>query len=188
MLMNTNSLPVTNGSLLIAEPFMGDTNFERSVVLVCEHNAAGTFGLVLNQTTDLRLSDVIEDVYADLPLYMGGPVQQNTLHFVHRRPDLIDESIHVVDGLYWSGNFEQIKQAVNLGTLTERDARFFIGYSGWDGGQLAGELEQKAWFVSRTDASFLFDTPADEFWRGVLKRMGGEYKSIAHYPIDPRLN
>ncbi|WP_020596890.1 YqgE/AlgH family protein [Spirosoma panaciterrae] len=186
--MNTIPTSVKNGDLLIAEPFMGDTNFERSVVLVCEHNQAGTFGLVLNQQTDIHLSDVIDDIHVDLPLFVGGPVQQNTLHFIHRRPDLIDGSIRVLDGLYWSGDFEQIKQAVNIGTLTERDARFFIGYSGWSEGQLDAELAQKAWIVSRTNASFLFDTPTKEFWRGVLKRMGGEYKSIAHYPVDPRLN
>lgn len=167
---------------------MGDTNFERSVVLVCEHSPSGTFGLVLNHPADIHLSDVIDDVHPDLPLFIGGPVQQNTLHFIHRRPDLIDGSIQVVDGLYWSGDFEQVKRAVNVGTLTERDARFFIGYSGWNGGQLAGELSQKSWIVSRTTADFLFDTPTKEFWRGVLKRMGGAYKSMAHYPIDPRLN
>ncbi len=167
---------------------MGDQNFERSVVLVCEHNQMGTFGLVLNQSTDIHLSDVIEEVHTDLPLFVGGPVQQNTLHFIHRRPDLIDGSIRVETGLYWSGDFEQIKQAVNLGTLTERDARFFIGYSGWSEGQLDAELQQKAWIISHINADFLFDTPTNEFWRGVLKRMGGEYKSIAHYPVDPRLN
>ncbi|MGF7215373.1 putative transcriptional regulator [Spirosoma lacussanchae] len=186
--MNANIPSVANGNLLIAEPFMGDTNFERSVVLVCEHSPAGTFGLVLNQPTDIHLSDVIEDISVDLPLFVGGPVQHNTLHFIHRRPDLIENSIRVLSGLYWSGDFEQVKQAVNLGTLTDRDARFFIGYSGWSEGQLDAELNQKAWIVSRTDADFLFDTPASEFWRGVLKRMGGEYKSIAHYPVDPRLN
>ncbi len=186
--MNVNASSVANGRLLIAEPFLGDTNFERSVVLICEHNAQGTFGLVLNQTTDLHLSDVIEDITPDLLLFLGGPVQQNTLHFIHRRPDLIDNSIKIMDGLYWSGDFEEIKRAVNLGTLTERDARFFIGYSGWSEGQLDDELAQKSWIVSHTDADFLFDTPVKEFWRGVLKRMGGEYKSIAHYPVDPRLN
>ncbi|GAB3491006.1 YqgE/AlgH family protein [Spirosoma knui] len=186
--MNTNTPTVTNGDLLIAEPFMGDTNFERSVVLVCEHSAAGTFGLVLNQLTDIHLSDVIDEVHAELPLFVGGPVQQNTLHFIHRRPDLIDNSIRINDGLFWSGDFDQVKQAVNLGTLADKDIRFFIGYSGWSEGQLDEELGQKAWIVSRTDANFLFNTPTNEFWRGVLKRMGGEYKSIAHYPVDPRLN
>lgn len=179
---------VTNGSLLIAEPYLGDTNFERSVVLVCEHSKEGTFGLVLNQTTNLHLSDVIEDVYADYPLFLGGPVQQNTLHYLHRRPDLIDGSIRVGEGLYWSGNFEQVKQAVNIGMLPEADIRFFVGYSGWDEGQLDGELAEKTWIIAKGESEFLFDTPADQFWRGVLKSMGGEFKAKANYPVDPRLN
>ncbi len=186
--MNARQPTITSGNLLIAEPFMGDTNFERSVVLVCNHSDEGTFGLVLNQLTDIQLGDVIEDIRVDLPLFVGGPVQQNTLHFIHRRPDLIDNSIRLLDGLYWSGDFGQIQEALNVGTLTGRDARFFIGYSGWTEGQLADELSQKAWIVGHTDPDFLFDTPADAFWRGVLKRMGGAYKSIAHYPTDPRLN
>jgi putative transcriptional regulator len=188
--MPLSALPtVRNGSLLIAEPYLSDTNFERSVVLVCQHSDEdGTFGLVLNQTTNLTLSDVIENTYAEIPLFLGGPVQQNTLHYIHRRPDLIDGAIRVGDGLYWSGNFEQLKSAVNIGSLTARDARFFVGYSGWEAGQLNGELSQKAWFVSQADAHFLFDTPADAFWREVLKRMGGQFRSIAHYPTDPRLN
>lgn len=179
---------VTNGNLLIAEPFLGDTNFERSVILVCEHSADGTFGLVLNQTTSLTLSDVLEDTYAELTLFTGGPVQQNTLHFIHRRPDLIDDSVEVMEGLFWSGNFEQVKKAVNLGTLTNSDIRFFIGYSGWSEGQLADELDAKSWIVARTDPEFLFNTPPDQFWRGILKRMGGAFKAIANYPTDPRLN
>lgn len=179
---------VTNGSILIAEPFLGDANFERSVVLICEHSAEGTFGLVLNQTTNLHLGDVIEDIFTDIPLFLGGPVQQNTLHFIHRRPDLIDQSIQIQDDLYWSGDFEQIKQALNIGTLNKQDIRFFVGYSGWGEGQLDTELTENAWIVSRTDTGFLFDTPADQFWRGILKRMGGEFKVKSNYPVDPRLN
>ncbi|PRY45403.1 putative transcriptional regulator [Spirosoma oryzae] len=186
--MDTNKVTVSTGSLLVAEPFLGDGNFDRSVVLICEYSPAGTFGLIMNQATDLQLSDVLEDVYADLPLFVGGPVQQNTLHFIHRRPDLIEGSILVDEGLYWSGDFEQVKQAVNMGTLTEQDIRFFLGYSGWDGGQLTSEIRHKSWIVTRADAEFLFETPAPDFWRDVLNRMGGMYRTIAHYPADPSLN
>ena len=180
---------ITRNSLLIAEPFMGDANFERTVVMICEHSEDdGTFGLVLNQGTTLHVSDVIDDIYADIPLFVGGPVQPDTLHYIHRRPDLIDGSIALGEGIYWSGNFEQVKQALNLGTLTEADARFFIGYSGWESGQLTKELDEKTWIISQTDADFLFSTPADNLWRDILKRMGGQYKVLSNYPVDPRLN
>lgn len=187
--MNTNHPPVVhNGSLLIAEPFMGDSNFGRSVVLVCEHSPLGTFGLVLNQPTDLKLGDVLDEVYAEHPLFVGGPVQQNTLHYIHRRPDLIEGAVPVVEGLYWSGDFDQVKQAVNMGTLTERDIRFFLGYSGWESGQLDDEMKQKSWILSRAEAALVFDNPASGFWREVLKQKGGMYQAIAHYPSGPSLN
>ncbi|MFN8358027.1 MAG: YqgE/AlgH family protein [Spirosomataceae bacterium] len=180
---------IKNGHLLIAEPFLGDSNFERSVVLLCEHDANGTFGLVLNQTTKMHLADVIEDdVYPDIPLFLGGPVAQNTLHFIHRRPDLIEHSTLVTDKLYWGGDFEQIKRMLNVGSLPPNDIRFFVGYSGWSPGQLDDELKQNSWIVTRTSSEMIFDSPVDQLWRSVLRAMGGEYKVMSHYPTDPRLN
>ena len=180
---------VTSGSLLIAEPFLSDTNFERSVILVCEHNDEGTFGLVLNQLAQVKLNDVLTDeMYHDYSLYVGGPVQQNTLHYIHRLGNAVEESIEVADGIYWSGNFERLRELINAGAVSEQDIRFFVGYSGWTSGQLADEMEQKAWILSQADAAFIFDTPSDQFWRGVLRRMGGQYRVLSHYPTDPRLN
>lgn len=176
------------GKLLIAEPFLGDPNFERSVVLLCEHTSQGSFGLVLNQTTNLRLDDVLENVYTDLPLYIGGPVEQNTLHFIHRLGNQIEGAVEIGEGIYWSGDFEHIKSLINIGKVSEKDIRLFVGYSGWSAGQLDDEMKRDSWIISATDASFLFDTPVDKLWRAVLKRMGGEYKVLSNYPTDPRLN
>jgi len=94
---------VQQGSVLISEPFLGDPNFERSVVLICEHETTqGTFGLILNQTSNLLLADVLEEnIYPDVPLFVGGPVQHNTLHYLHRRPDLIDGGVKVMNGVTW---------------------------------------------------------------------------------------
>jgi putative transcriptional regulator len=182
-------LSPASGRLLIAEPFLGDPNFERSVVLMCEHNEEGSFGLVLNQTTDLTLKDVWpETPYADFPLYIGGPVQQNTLHFIHRLGSEIEQSIEISKGLFWSGDYDQLTSQINLGKIDEKDIRFFAGYSGWSAGQLLKEMQENAWIVSMVESNFIFDTLAKDFWREVLKKMGGEYKSIANYPIDPRLN
>ncbi|WP_420155655.1 YqgE/AlgH family protein [Siphonobacter sp.] len=182
-------MKVTRGSLLLAEPFLGDENFERSVVLICEHNEQGTFGLVLTQTTELLLDDVIEDdIYPDVPLFVGGPVEKNTLHYIHRRPDLIEGSTELQDGLFWSGDFEQIKKLLNLGSLPAGDIRFFIGYSGWGEGQLSDELNRDSWIVSNTRPGQLFDCPTDQLWRSTLRDMGGAYRVLSHYPTDPRLN
>ncbi|WP_229251097.1 YqgE/AlgH family protein [Emticicia sp. BO119] len=181
-------MSVGKGKLLIAEPFLGDPNFERSVVLLCEHNSTGSFGLVLNQTTSLHLDDVIENVYGELPLFIGGPVEQNTLHFIHRLGNQIEGAVDIGNGIYWSGDFESVKTLINIGKVSENDIRLFIGYSGWSAGQLVDEMNRNSWIVSETDAHFIFDTPADQFWRAILKSMGGEYKVLSNYPTDPRLN
>jgi putative transcriptional regulator len=178
----------SKGKLLIAEPFLGDPNFERSVVLLCEHNANGSFGFVLNQLTNLKLEDVIDNVYADFPLFLGGPVEQNTLHFIHRLGNIIDGTIDIGNGIYWTGDFDSVRSLLNIGKIKENDIRLFIGYSGWGEGQLDGEMKRDSWIVSETDADFIFDTPTGQFWRSVLKRMGGEYKVLSNYPTDPRLN
>ncbi|MFC0185872.1 YqgE/AlgH family protein [Pseudarcicella hirudinis] len=141
---------IVKGCLLISEPFLKDPNFERSVVLICDHNEQGSFGLVLNHKMSLHLDDVLEEnIYPDIPLFAGGPVQPNTLHFIHNRPDVIEGGTEILEGLYWGGKFEDVKKLLNNGVLTAQDIRCFIGYSGWDSGQLAGELKQDSWIVSK---------------------------------------
>jgi putative transcriptional regulator len=180
---------VSKGSLLIAKPFLGDPNFERGVILMCEHNDQGSFGFVLNQTTDLFLGDVLDEtIYQDITLHLGGPVEKNTLHFIHRRPDLVTGGTEIMKDVYWGGDFNNVKTLLNLNTLKQEDVMFFIGYSGWSGGQLDDEIKQDSWIISNTTSDFLFSTPSSNFWREILRNMGGEYRSIAHYPIDPRLN
>lgn len=179
----------SKGSLLIAKPFLGDPNFERGVILLCEYNTQGSFGFVLNQVTDLFLGDVLEDtIYQDIPLHLGGPVEKNTLHFIHRRPDLIHGGANIMPDVFWGGDFEQVRTLLNINKLTADDVRFFIGYSGWSGGQLENEITQDSWIITQATSDFLFTTPPADFWREILKNMGGEYRSIAHYPTDPRLN
>ncbi|MCA0366105.1 MAG: YqgE/AlgH family protein [Bacteroidetes bacterium] len=176
------------GKIIIAEPFLGDPNFERAVVLICEHNDAGSFGLVLNQPIKQKLADVIAEIYADFPLGIGGPVEQNTLHFVHTSGSLIDEAINISDNLYWSGDFETAKSLLNTGILKPDSIKFFLGYSGWGPGQLEAELAENAWMVSEISSEKIFENKSGTFWREVLRDMGGNFKVMANYPIDPRLN
>lgn len=177
------------GQVLIAEPFMGDENFERSVVLLCDHHQQGSFGLNLTQGTNLTLDDVLEDeIYPQVPIRLGGPVEKNTLHYVHRRPDLIPQAQAIQHGLYWSGDFEEIKRLLNTGLLSPTDIHFFIGYAGWGAGQLDAELRRNAWVATTAPTDLLFATPAENLWRQVLRNMGGAYRVLSHYPTDPRLN
>jgi putative transcriptional regulator len=179
-----------NGSILISEPYLGDPNFERTVVLICSHvEDEGTFGLVLNRKSNLKLSDVV-DVFNDTfeaELGIGGPVQYNTLHYIHRIND-IPQAVALHDGLYWGGDFESLRTLIAAGSVGNDDIRFFLGYSGWTPGQLQEEIDKNVWIVNNNAANKLFNLEADTLWRSILRQMGGKYKVLANYPVDPRLN
>ncbi len=179
---------LSKGHLLIAEPYLGDPNFERSVIMLCEHNEQGSFGLVLNQLSNLRLNDAVDDIFMEFPLYVGGPVEYNTLHYLHRLGETIPDSIDLGNGIYWSGDFAALKSLINLGKISEEDIRFYLGYSGWGEDQLNNEMRRNSWIISHVDADMIFDSTPEQFWRKVLRNMGGEYKVMSNYPTDPRLN
>src|SRR6478609_9610914 len=102
------------GRLLISEPFMPDPNFKRSVILLTEYSEAGAMGFILNHQSEYLLGDILPDVsYSEIPVYEGGPVAANTLHYIHRCPDKIEGGIEIWDGIFWGGNFEQIKELIN---------------------------------------------------------------------------
>jgi putative transcriptional regulator len=180
---------VRNGSILISEPYLGDPNFERTVVLVCRHSPEGTFGLVLNRPGTLKLSDVLTfpDTSFDTALGIGGPMQTNTLHYLHQIPDL-NESIKLTQNLYWGGDFEQLQEFMTQGRLNPFNIRFFLGYSGWGKGQLEEEVSKNVWIVNNKAADKLFNLDTNTLWRQILKDMGGKYKMFSNYPVDPGLN
>ena len=177
------------GSLLISAPMMEDPNFRRSVVLICEHNEKGSFGLTLNRPIDATLSDVLEGIYAfDPSLHLGGPVQRDTLHFVHRAGERIPGGIDLPGSVTWGGTFDAVQEMARAGDLSDDDIRFFLGYSGWSPGQLEDELDEEAWIVAPGGAHVLFEESPDELWRAVLRRLGGEYALLSTFPDDPRMN
>ena len=178
------------GDLLISEPFLADPNFMRTVILLCEHNEEGSFGFVLNKLAKVKLSDLIEGVPNRRDsIFIGGPVQQNTLQFIHRKPMAIEGGSQVIDGLYWGGNFDQMLTMTDSDLILSSDIKFFVGYSGWAAGQLKNELGLNSWIISRNvNADQIFDTDIDSFWKEVLKKMGGKYKIVSNFPVDPRLN
>lgn len=187
--MTVSTSRLQKGCLLIAEPYIGDDNFERTIILLCEHNEEGSFGFIVNKVTNLSLQEVVDEINVDdVSLNLGGPVEQNTLHFLHRASPNVDKAVEVQQNLYWGGDYDQIKSMINNRLIGPSNIRFFLGYSGWSAGQLEQELEEGTWIIAETDADTLFDTPAEQLWRVILKEMGGTYKMKANYPTDPRLN
>ncbi|TAH21199.1 MAG: YqgE/AlgH family protein [Cytophagales bacterium] len=181
-------LTVDSGYLLISEPFMPDPNFERSVVLICEHKEkSGTFGFVLNKPTEVSVGELIDLELLENKAFIGGPVEQNTLHFIHTF-DTIEDATPLGNGVYWGGNFDQVRVYADSKIISSTNCRFFMGYSGWGKKQLDSELEQNAWIICKIDLNIIFQTHPQELWRTILRRMGGKYKAFAHFPDDHHLN
>lgn len=184
-----NKIKPERGRLLISEPFLPDPNFERTVVLLCEHNEEGSFGFVLNKPSILKVNEVMEEL-TDLEnlVFVGGPVQQDTLQFIHRNASL-ENAVEIVERIYWGGAFENLMLLLETNQIVAGDVRFFLGYSGWGPGQLEAELDQDSWIVCDyvTD-QLLFDTGSDVMWRKALESMGGRFSMYSNYPVDPRLN
>ena len=176
------------GDILISEPFLADPNFVRTVIFLCEHNDEGSFGFVLNKPAQIKLNELLEDVKERQDgIYVGGPVQQNTLQFIHRNDGLIEGGIEVKKGIYWGGNFEQMLTIIESNLIKQSDIKFFVGYSGWGAGQLKNELEVNSWIISRNvNIEQIFDTDVKSLWKEVLHKMGGKYKIVANFPVDPR--
>ncbi len=184
-----NNLRPEKGSLLISEPFLPDPNFERTVVMICEHNDDGSFGFVLNKVAAVALEDIIDGITGfGQEVFIGGPVQQDTLHFLHRS-DILQGGTEIVDGLYWGGDFDQLMSMIDTRQINAADFKFFVGYSGWGSGQLEEELSTNSWIVARrATPDLVFDEQEDVLWKTVLKRLGGRFSVYSNYPIDPRLN
>lgn len=177
------------GRFLLAEPFLQDPNFVRTVVLLTEHNQEGSIGFVLNRPIEYKLNEILPDFPEfDVPVYLGGPVQQDSLHFIHRVPGLGEAESEISEGVFWGGNFEVLKALVSQGEVDPDDIRFFVGYSGWAPQQLEGELEANSWIVSPAKAKFAFSEDHETLWKEVMSSLGKKYKIMSNYPTDPSLN
>ena len=177
------------GTLLIADPFLKDPNFMRTVVFLCEHQTEGSFGFVLNKEFEQTLDKLLTDMEGyPIPVYFGGPVQLNTIHFLHQYPELIPDSLKTAEGIYWGGNFETVVALIKNKSINLKKIKFFIGYSGWGDGQLVDELKEKSWLTAEATQKLVFNTPPDEVWKKSIQHLGGAYKVLVNYPIDPQLN
>lgn len=177
------------GRILISVPFLQDFYFKKSVVLIADHSSDGSFGLIINKPVDVKLSDISADFEGfEAPVFLGGPVKTDSLFFIHTRPDLIDEGVPILEGLYWGGNIETVQEMIREKKLSKDEIRFFVGYSGWSARQLDRELEENSWVVSLTDLKQVIKSNPLELWGQTLKKLGTEYSFWVNYPPDPTLN
>ncbi|MET0464352.1 MAG: YqgE/AlgH family protein [Chitinophagaceae bacterium] len=177
------------GVLLIADPFLKDPNFLRTVVLLCEHNEEGSFGFVINRPYGSTLEQLVPEMEGfSLPVFYGGPVQMDTIHFVHQYPGEIPGGQEITEGVYWGGDFGKAMALVKSGRADSLKIRFFIGYSGWGDGQLEEEMKEKSWLTASATKRLVFTDNINNTWKDALKHLGGDYEMMINFPIDPQLN
>ncbi len=177
------------GILLIADPFLKDPNFLRTVVFLCEHKEEGSFGFVLNRQYENTLDELIPELEGHkFPVYYGGPVQVDTIHFLHQYPDEIPGGQEVLKGVYWGGDFEAVINLIKNEDIDSGKIRFYIGYSGWSDGQLLDEMKEKTWLTVKASRKLIFHKNYEEIWKDSLKHLGGDYEIMVNFPIDPQLN
>lgn len=184
-----NKQQIKTGHILLSEPFMADPNFKRSAVLICDHGDDGTVGFVMNKPLDMSIDALIADFPTfDSEVFFGGPVQTDTIHYVHCKGDILEESMEIVDGVYWGGNFSQLKTLIQEELISPKDIRFFVGYSGWGAGQLDDEMRLGSWVTAEMDANYLFKSMPNELWQQVMENKGSIYTVIAQMPESANWN
>ncbi len=184
------SLKPKKGKLLIAEPSLtGDVSFNRSVVLIAEHDKEGSVGFILNKPLEYDISDLVSEITVPFPVFNGGPVEQDNLYFIHKVPHLINESVEISDGIFWGGDFDATIALINNGAITPKDIRFFLGYSGWSSLQLDQELNSKSWVVVKNHyESEIIEKSVNSFWKEKMMELGGDYLLWSNAPENPSLN
>lgn len=176
------------GNVLIAEPFLQGKYFSRSVVFIVEHDKKGSIGFVLNKPMVYSTSELVSELSGiDFPVYIGGPVEQNQLYYLHRHPEL-EDAMPVAHGIYWGGNFSVLAGMLRKKAILPGEIRFFAGYSGWDAGQLERELEENTWMIGDMTRERFFSLPNQDIWEVSMSELGGRYRIWANFPKDPIMN
>ncbi|HAV62806.1 MAG TPA: hypothetical protein DCY13_10615 [Verrucomicrobiales bacterium] len=159
--------------------------FHRTVVLICQHDDEGAFGLVVNRASDNRVGDLI---IADLPealkdqkLFAGGPVQPAALSYLHTQNFVPDGGI--LPNLSIGHSLEEL---VDIGEAYSPDqqVKIFAGYSGWSPGQLEDEMKRQSWLTFPATTDLIFHTRPAEIWRSIMKQLGWEQQLFADSPDD----
>lgn len=178
---------INKGDLMVAEPFMKDPAFKRTVTLVCENTKDGALGLVLNRPSIFKINEMVSNFPAfQSTVFYGGPVGMDRLNYIHSYGDIIPNSFHIKDNLYWNGDYEVLKKLIKEKKILPHNIKFFVGYAGWDAEQLKEEMKENSWIICK-DFPEIFRMH-EYMWQDVLHKMGGKHKLIAALPEDPILN
>lgn len=158
------------GTIIISAPSLQDPNFEKSVIIITEYNEKGAVGFVINKQFPRNLNELAEFSNAKpFALYAGGPVDNENLFVLHRSAGPVSESKHLFGHVYMGGNFQQIVSGINKEILNSNDVKIFIGYCGWDAGELEAETEEGSWKLLKPDEDIIF-TSGNLLWQQLLEQ------------------
>lgn len=184
------------GYFLVAETDLGDPNFTETVVLIISHDAQGAFGLVVNRKSEVTLGEAAPDyrqsALAGIPLYVGGPVEQEYLFTIHSGLPAgygSEFAREVVKGVVFEPNFGELERfLLHEAQQSAPQLRLFAGYSGWGPGQLEAEMTQQSWVILPASADLVFDPHPSQGWKAALRKKGGVYWVAAETGYKPSLN
>lgn len=186
----TNNNKLDSGSILISEPFLSDDYFSRSVIFLCDHNKEGSFGFVLNKYVDTKISDFVKGFpEIETKISIGGPVDMSNLFYIHSFGEKVKGSIKTSNELFIGGDFNDVKKILTEDESAANNIRFFIGYSGWDEGQLSSELDSKSWIVlNDMSKDAILDSSNENIWEDTMRNLGGKFELMSKFPINPSDN
>ena len=176
------------GALLISEPFNPEPTFKRSVVLISQHNTKGSIGFIVNKPTQLKIYEALDDFpEIDAVVYWGGSIRLDSIYYIHSIENL--KGAHkITEGVYWGGDYDQLKMMIEAGDVAADQIKFLAGYSGWNAKELEKEISADNWWVTGADKySILIEEPT-VMWGKVLTGMGHVYGILNDFPEDPGLN
>ena len=181
---------IERGTFMIATPDIEGGIFFRSVVLVCEHNPNGSFGLVVNKSLDLELPEEIININqlsnTHVGIRAGGPVQTNQMMLLHTSDTIPQQTLEVCPGVFLGGDLQFLQDSL----VDEGGPEIYLcfGYAGWGAGQLEREFLDGHWFLHPANERYIFDTPAEKLWQTLLREMGGKYSTLSMIPEDLSTN
>ncbi len=181
--MNKGKILVSNFTLI------NDLEFNKSVIIVVKDDEEATIGFILNKKSKYIISDLNESCAGlDLSIYQGGPVATDSLHFIHKKCDYLNDSIKIKNDLYWGMNFKLAIKLLKSEKINKNNIKFFLGYSGWEKSQLKCELDENSWLLSENFKTKDILKTSNIFWKNKINEFGEYYKIWSNSPDNPNLN
>ncbi len=183
---------ITRGTVLVASPLLRDPNFDHTVVLLCEHEEGGSWGLVLNRRTELTFGDLLDDVPFPAasrgPVHWGGPVETSRMQVLHHLRQEIPGTLELLPGVALGLESEAFRDIAAEERLADEALHAYVGHAGWAPEQLDEELATGSWIMCTASPRLVFDTDPKAMWESTLRALGPEYARLTQVPTDPRLN